>query len=102
MADSLVDLERFAKAAIGARNPIHFRRLRRKPARRHRLRVDFGATGFCFEVILFEVVAWQVQGQGVGGNGQLVPLPNFHWEAIDDAAASDVVIRSQALSVGPR
>ena len=93
MAESLVHLRAFAKGEIDTPNPVHFQRLRRKPARRHRLCIDFGTEGFCFEAVLYEALSWRIQGAGIAGNGQRARIPEFHWQAVDDVTIPDVVIR---------
>lgn len=92
MADSLVDLATFAKGETEAPNLIHHHRLSRKPTRCHRIRVEFGRNGLCFEVALYDVLAWRIQGKGRAANGRRVRLPEFTWAAVDDRFAPDVVV----------
>ena len=65
MTESLAHLARFAKGEVAAPDPILFRRLSRKPVRRHHLRVEFGPKGFCFEVVLYNALAWRMQGRAL-------------------------------------
>lgn len=93
MAEVLAHVKRFALAETHDPNPIHFEQLTRPAARRHRLAVRLGRDGFCFEVILFDILRWWIQGNGVNRSGGAVGMPAYVWEAVDDRFAPDVTVQ---------
>lgn len=95
MADVMAHAKRFALDEIRHPNPIRFEQLRRPATRRHCLAVRLGSSGFCFEIILFDVLRWWIEGYGVSKAGDVVALPTYLWEAIDERAAPDVVIATR-------
>lgn len=92
MAEVMTLLARFAKGEIDQPNPVHFTRLSTPAAQRHRLSASFGATGFGFEVVLFDALSWHFEGHGIARTGGRVTLPDFRWCAVDEASAPDAVI----------
>lgn len=94
MANALGQVKRFALGHDDG-NFIHFARVpERQPRKQHQIRICTGPSGFNYTVILFDVLAWSISGNGESKNGRTTEMPDFVWEATDDLNEPDVVIRT--------